>query len=313
MSSTVPSPAKTRAAVVSIVSNACLIAIKLAAGLLTGSVGVLSDAVHSLMDLIASAISFASVRKADAPADASHHYGHEKVEDLSAGAQALLLLGGGVVIAYEAIRRLVDGGHVSTIGVAIIVAGVAAVANGLVSGHLRRVARTTESPSLFATASDLRTDAIVSVGVCVSLVLVAATGAEWIDPVVGLIVSVAITRTGVRILIAAGRRLADEALPDDELRALHRVVDAFIGEEVVGVHDMRARHVGSHHQVDLHMQFARGTSLERAHFLSHQLQHAIVSELPGTTVLVHLEPEDRVRPDRIAAGTAESSEQVDGG
>lgn len=314
MSPAAPSSPKARAAIVSIISNASLIAIKLAAGLVTGSVGIISDAVHSLMDLIASAISFASVRKADAPADASHQFGHEKVEDLSAGAQALLLLAGGVFIAVEAIRRLIDGGRVTTIGAAIIVAAVAAAVNVLVSGHLRRVARSTESSSLLATASDLRTDAIVSVGVCVSLVLVAATGAEWIDPVVGLLVALAITRTGVRILIGAGRRLADEALPEEELATLHRVVDAFLGGEVVGVHDLRARHVGSHHQVDLHMQFVHGTSLERAHFVSHQLQDAIVAELPGTTVLVHLEPEDRVRPDRFApGGAAEGSEQVDGG
>ncbi len=133
----------------------------------------------------------------------------------------------------------------------------------------------------------------------VSLVVVKLTGAAWIDPLVGLLVAAAITRTGVRILIEASRRLADEALPADELAALQEVLDAFVGEEVVGYHDLRARHVGSNHQVDLHLQFASGTSLERAHYVSHQLQDAIIEHLPGTTVLVHLEPEDRVRPDRF--------------
>jgi divalent metal cation (Fe/Co/Zn/Cd) transporter len=130
-------------------------------------------------------------------------------------------------------------------------------------------------------------------------VVVKLTGAVWIDPAVGLLVSAAITRTGARILIEASRRLADEALPADELAALLQVVGLFVGQEVVGFHDLRARHVGSHHQVDLHLQFAAGTSLERAHYVSHQLQDAIVEQLPGTTVLVHLEPEDRVRPDRF--------------
>ena len=105
------SPLKTRAAIVSIASNSCLIVLKVAAGLITGSVGVLSDAVHSLMDLIASVIALASVRKADEPADASHRYGHEKLEDLSAGAQALLLIVGAAFIAIEAIRRLINGGQ----------------------------------------------------------------------------------------------------------------------------------------------------------------------------------------------------------
>ena len=292
-------PVKTRAAAVSVASNSCLIVLKVAAGLVTGSVGILSDAVHSLMDLIASLIAWASVRKADVPADASHRYGHEKLEDLAAGAQALLLLVGALFIAVEAVRRLINGGQVVSIGVGIAVTGAAAAVNLVVSTYLERTGRATGSNALHATAADLRTDAIVSLGVLVSLVLVKLTGAHWIDPVVGLVVAAAISRTGVRILIDASRRLADEALPADELAALQQVVASFVGDEVVGYHDLRARHVGSNHQVDLHLQFAAGTSLERAHYVSHQLQDAIVERLPGTTVLVHLEPEDRVRPDRF--------------
>ncbi len=291
---------KTRAALVGVGSNLCLIALKLAAGLITGSVGIISDAVHSLMDLIASIIALASVRKSDVPADASHRYGHEKLEDLAAGAQALLLLLGAAFIAVEAIRRLIDGGGVQRIGVGMIVAAAAAATNLLVSAYLRRAGRTTGSAALGANGADLQTDAFVSIGVLVSLTLVHFTHARWIDPAMGLIVAAAISTTGVRILNDATRRLADEALPPDELAALQEVVDGFISPEVVGVHDLRARHVGSNHQVDLHMQFADGTSLRRAHQLSHQVQDAIVQRLPGTTVLIHLEPEDRVRPDRFA-------------
>ncbi|HTU98734.1 MAG TPA: cation diffusion facilitator family transporter [Solirubrobacteraceae bacterium] len=290
---------KTRAAVVSIASNSCLIVLKVAAGLVTGSVGILSDAVHSLMDLIASVIAWASVRKADEPADASHRYGHEKLEDLAAGAQALLLLVGAVFIAVEAVRRLINGGTVGSIGIGIAVTGVAACVNLVVSSYLDRTGRATGSTALHANAADLRTDAIVSLGVLASLVVVKLTHAHWIDPAVGLIVAAAISRTGVKILIDASRRLVDEALPADELAALQQVVESFVGHEVVGYHDLRSRHVGSRHQVDLHLQFAAGTSLERAHYVSHQLQDAIVERLPDTTVLVHLEPEDRVRPDRF--------------
>ncbi|HEY6523438.1 MAG TPA: cation diffusion facilitator family transporter [Solirubrobacteraceae bacterium] len=290
---------KTRAAAVSIVSNSCLIVLKVAAGLITGSVGILSDAVHSLMDLIASLIAWASVRKADEPADASHRYGHEKLEDLAAGAQALLLLFGAAFIAVEAIRRLVNGGEVARLGVGIAVAGAAAAVNLVISTYLQRASLATRSNALRANAADLRTDALVSLAVMVSLVAVKITGDTWMDPVVGLVVAAAITRTGVRILIEASRRLADEALPADELAALKEVLDAFVGDEVVGYHDLRARHVGNNHQVDVHLQFASGTSLERAHYVSHQLQDAIIEHLPGTTVLVHLEPVDRVRPDRF--------------
>jgi cation diffusion facilitator family transporter len=291
---------KSRAAIVSIASNSTLIVLKLAAGILTGSVGLVSDAIHSLMDLIASVIAWASVRKSDIPADASHRYGHEKLEDLAAGAQALLLLIGAVFIAYEAVHRLIEGGDVKSVGVGMAVAGSASAINFVVSSYLKRTGAQTGSEALHANAADLRTDAIVSLGVLVSLALVDLTGAQWIDAVVGLLVAAAITVTGVRILNEALRRLADEALPPDELQSLQEVVNGFLSEEVVGVHDLRARHVGSHHQVDLHMQFADGTSLQRAHFLSHQLQDVIIERLPGTTVLVHLEPQDRVRPDRFA-------------
>jgi cation diffusion facilitator family transporter len=291
--------AKARAAIVSVVSNTGLIALKITAGLLTGSVGILSDAAHSLMDLIASVIAFASVRKSDEPPDATHRYGHEKLEDLAAGAQALLLLLGAAFIGFEAIRRLVDGGGVSHVGIGMIVAGLAAATNLFVSSHLATTGRTTGSAALHATAVDLRTDAFVSLGVLVSLALISLTSADWIDPMTGLVIAAAISTSGVRILLDAGRRLVDEALPADELAQLHTVVTSFLGDEVVGFHDLRARHVGSNHQVDLHLQFAAGTSLEQAHEISHELQDAIVAALPATTVLVHLEPQDRVRPDRF--------------
>jgi cation diffusion facilitator family transporter len=291
---------KSRAALMSIASNTGLIALKAIAGVLTGSVAILSDAIQSSMDLVASVITFFSVRKADAPPDASHRYGHEKVEDLSAGIEALLLLAGAAVIAFQAIRRLLDGGHVGQIGVGIVVTAVAATANVVVSTYLGRVARATESAALDADAAHLRTDALVSLGVLGSLILVTVTGAEWVDPAVGLIVAAVITVTGLRILIGSGRRLVDETLPEEELAAIREVVTGFLGGQVIGYHDLRARHAGNHHQVDLHLQFTADTSLQDAHLLSHRLQDAIVARLPATSVLVHLEPEDRVRADRFA-------------
>jgi cation diffusion facilitator family transporter len=293
------SSAKVRAALLAIGSNTLLIVLKLVAGALTGSVGILSDAVHSLMDLAASVLSFASVRKADEPADATHRFGHERLEDLSAGAQAILLLAGAVFVVYEGVHRLIHGGAVASAGVGIAVVAVAAAVNLVVSTMLIRTGRRAGSAALSATAADLRTDAFVSLGVLLALVAVKLTGLEWIDAVVGLLIGVAISTTGVRILSAAARRLADETLPPEELDRLEQVARSFVGSEVLGFHDLRARHVGSSHQVDLHLQFARGTTLERAHELSHQLQDAMVNELPGTTVLIHLEPADRVRTDRF--------------
>ncbi len=290
---------KARAAQLSVASNTALIAVKLIAGLITGSVAILSDAIQSIMDLVASVITLFSVRKAEQPADAMHRYGHEKLEDLSAAIEAMLLLAGAVVIAFEAIHRLVTGGRIGSIGVGIAVVAAAAAINVLVSAHLGRVARATGSPALQADGAHLRTDALVSIGVLLSLVLSTFTGAQWIDPVVGLLVAIAITVTGARILIGSGRRLVDESLPAEEMAIVESVAESFVHGAVAGFHDLRARHSGSSHQVDLHLQFRAGTSLEDAHAISHDLRDAVVDRLPNTTVLVHLEPEDRVRPDRF--------------
>lgn len=296
--STATSP-KRRAARLAIASNSFLIAIKLTAGLLTGSVGIISDAVHSLMDLVASVVSLLSVRKAEEPADATHRYGHEGVEDLAAGAQAILLLAGAIFVIFEGVHRLVVGGRVDSAGLGMVVVAVAAAINFVVSAVLRRTGRESDSPSLTATAADLSTDAIVSLGVLAALIAIKLTGLRWLDPAVGLIIGLAISSTGARILMAAGRRLAGETIAPEELERLHDVARSFIGPEVLGYHDLRARHIGSSHQVDLHMQFTEGTSLRRAHELSHRLQDAMTARLPGTTVLIHLEPEDRVRADRF--------------
>jgi cation diffusion facilitator family transporter len=290
---------KTRAAGLAIASNTVLIAIKLTAGIITGSVGILSDAVHSLMDLVASVISLFSVRQSDKPADYTHPYGHEGLEDLSAGAQAILLLAGAAFVIYEAISRLISGAQVESAGLGIAVVAIAAVVNIVVSTILMRTSRSLNSPALGATGADLRTDAAVSLGVLVALIIIKITGVTWLDPLVGLLIGLAISTTGIRILVSAVRRLSGETLPPEELAQLQSVIASFIGSEMIGYHDLRARHLGSSHQVDLHLQFAEGTSLRRAHEISHQVQDAMTGRLPGTTVLIHIEPEERVRPDRF--------------
>jgi cation diffusion facilitator family transporter len=290
---------KADAARLSVASNGGLILLKLVAGLVTGSVAILSDAIQSVMDLVASVITLFSVRQAELPPDAGHRYGHEKLEDLSAAVEALLLLAGAAVIAVQAIHRLIAGGSVDHVGLGLAVVAVAAVVNACVSRHLARVATETGSAALAADGAHLRTDAVVSVGVLLALVLTAATGAEWIDATVGLIVAAVIVVTALRILLSSGRRLIDESLPADEMAVLTDVVESFVGGAVVGYHDLRARHSGASHHVDLHLQFREGTTLREAHLVSHDLQDAVTSRLPNTSVLVHIEPADRVREDRF--------------
>lgn len=287
---------KTGAALLSVASNTVLIAAKLVAGLVTGSVAILTEAVHSAIDLSASVVAFFSLRKADEPADESHPYGHEKVENLAAAIEGMLILVGSGVIAIEAIRRLVNGGDVHHLGFGIVVVAGSIVVNVVVSGVLSRRARTYESPALEGDAAHLRTDAATSAAVLVGLVLVQVTGEDWLDAVVALLVAFAIVVTGVRILSRSTRVLVDEALPEDELRAIHETVTSFGPRGVAGYHRLRARRAGSRRHVDLHVQFRGGTTLEEAHRTAHELQDAIAERLNRADILIHLEPEDRVRP-----------------
>jgi cation diffusion facilitator family transporter len=287
---------RSRAAALSIVSNTALIALKVVAGVLTGSVAVLTEALHSGIDLLASLIAFFSVRRAEEPADAGHRYGHEKFENAAAAAEGMLILAGSAVIAFAAIRSLIEGPDLDHLGVGIAVVGFAAAVNLGVSSWLFRKGREMSSPALEGDAAHLRTDAYTSIGVLVGLALVSITGADWLDPVVALVIAAGIVVTGMRLTIGSLRVLVDEALPDDELAAIRESIEAFAGEGVVGYHQLRTRRAGARRYVDLHVQFRRGTSLEEAHHTAHALQDAIQVRLNGADVLIHLEPADRVRP-----------------
>ena len=289
-------PDKRRIAILSVISNSLLILLKVIGGTVTGSVALLTDAVHSSIDLIASTVSYLSVRKAEEPADESHRYGHEKVENLAAAIEGILILIGSAAIAFAAVRRLIDGGHDRTVGFGIAVIAVAIGVNLVVSAILGRAARQTESPALEGDATHLRTDALSSSAVLLALVLVQVTGDQWIDPVFALLVAVMIVVMGVRLLLRSGQVLVDQSLPTDEVAAIREIIARFAASGVVGYHELRTRRGGSRRYVDLHVQFRAGTSLEGAHRTAHELQDEIAAELHGADVLIHLEPEDRVRP-----------------
>jgi cation diffusion facilitator family transporter len=293
---------KQRAAALSIVSNSSLILLKLAAGTITGSVAILTEAVHSSIDLIASIVAFFSVRKADVPADEDHRYGHDKIENIAAAIEGVLILVGSAAIAFQAIRRLLSPSRLHSLGFGIAVVAVSMVVNLVVSGMLGRRARATESPALAGDAAHLRTDAFSSAAVLLGLALVQLTGATWIDPAVALAVAAVILSAGIRILRGEARALVDHALPPDEVDEIRRAIEAVGPEGVVGYHELRTRRAGSRRYVDLHVQFRAGTTLEDAHRTAHELQDLIGERLRGADVLIHLEPEDRVRPgDELAS------------
>ncbi len=288
-------PQKIRAVRVSIASTSILIALKIAAGAITGSIALITEAAHSAIDLVAAIVAYFGVRKADEPADESHPYGHEKIENLAAAIEGMLILVGAGVIIFESTRRLVDPPEVDSLGVGIAVIAFSVVANLVVSRYLYRQAAETDSPALEADGAHLRTDAATSAGVLVALILVQITGVDWLDPAVALVVAVAIVAAGIRILSRTSRVLVDEALPDDELEAIGAAIEGHGAAEVAGFHKLRARRAGSRRYIDLHVQFADGTSLRRAHEITHELQGEIAKKVRGADVLIHLEPESHDR------------------
>ncbi len=294
---------KSAAAALSIASNAVLIAIKLAAGAVTGSIAILTEAVHSLIDLVASVVAYVSVRKADEPADAEHPYGHEKVESLAATIEGLLILVGAAIIVYEATHRLVVGAQVETLGVGIAVMGFSVIANLAVSTVLARQSRVHDSPALEGDAAHLRADAVTSFGVLGGLVLVEVTGVDAFDAITALLVAAAIVIAGLRIVRRSSGVLVDEALPEREMDEIEAAIAASRTPEVAGYHKLRARRAGSRRYIDLHVQYRSGTSLERAHELAHLMRGRIEAAVPRAEVLIHVEPESSLRdPDHARSG-----------
>ena len=286
---------KSGAAALSIASNSILIALKLAAGAITGSIAIVTEAIHSMIDLVASVIAFISVRKADEPADEEHPYGHEKVENLAANIEGILILVGAAVIVYEASHRLAVGASVESLGVGIAVMGFSILANLVVSSVLYRQARVHESPALEGDAAHLRTDALTSAGVLFGLALVQLTGIDAFDSITALVVAAAIVSAGINIIRRSSGVLVDETLPDAEMDRIEQAIATARTPEVAGYHKLRARRAGNRRHIDFHVQYRSGTSLERAHELAHEMRDSIEAEIPQAEVLIHAEPETSYR------------------
>ncbi len=301
---------KQRSALLSVASNAVLIVLKVISGILTGSVAILTDAIHSSVDMIASVVALVSIRKAGEPADETHRYGHEKMENLAAAIEGVLILIGSAVIAFAAVRRLLGHGQTHTLGLGIAVVAISIVVNVIVSSSLSRSARATGSPALAGDALHLSTDAASSLAVLIALVLVDLTGAQWLDPVVALLVASGILVMGVRLAMRSGQVLVDQALPPDEVSAICTAIEPFAERGVVGYHALRTRQAGSQRYVDAHVQFRTGTSLEEAHRTAHELKDSIAAALGGADVLIHLEPADRVRPGQALVPAPEPDRQA---
>ena len=283
---------KVRTARLSIYSNSSLIALKVVAGIATGSVSVLAEAAHSGSDLVAAFIAYFSVRKADEPPDESHPFGHGKIENLSGLAEALLIFGAAAYIVYESIRKIHDiFGHGATVERtywAIGVMGISAIVNIIVSRRLSAVARETESMALEADAQHLSVDVYTSGAVVVGLTVAELSKVWLLDPILALLVAGLICGAAYRLSADAVTFLVDTGLPPGELEQLREVL--LHDPRVRSYHNLKTRRGGSHRYAEVHVLLADDLSFVEAHQFTEDLEDRLRATLPRLHVIIHSEP-----------------------
>lgn len=267
---------------------AAILALKFGAYAVTGSVGLLSDAAESVVNLVAAIVLLIAVGVSAAPPDYRHPYGHSKAEYLSSVLEAALILVAALYIGVTAVQRLLNPEPLERVAVGVTLAALAALINGGLALHLFRVARQTDSIALEANARHLLTDVWTSAGVIVGVGLVALTGWTRVDPLIALLVAANIVRTGVDVLSTSVSRLLDERLPDDEEA---RIIAALEGvTSVKGYHRLRTRRAGSARFAEVDVFVDEEMRVADAHEVARTVERAVKEALDGVEITVHIEP-----------------------
>ncbi len=282
-----------RFAYLSIAAALATVGLKLGAYYVTGSVGLLSDALESVVNLAGALMALAMLIVAARPPDEEHAYGHSKAEYFSSGFEGGLILVAAFAIIAAALPRLLNPQPLEQIGVGLIIAIVASAINLGVALVLGQAGKRYGSIALEADSHHLMTDVWTSVGVVVGVAAVMITGWYWLDPLVALLVASNIIRVGVRILKQSVQGLMDTALPDDELTVLQDVLRPY-EEQGVEFHALRTRQAARRRFVTMHVLVPGDWSVSRGHQLLEKIESDISAALPNTDVETHLEPKGEV-------------------
>lgn len=281
-----------RAAALAFTSNLGLMGLKLAVGILTGSVAVLSDAIDSAQDAVASTFVFLSIRVASQPADEEHPYGHGKAESIAAAGQAVLIAGGGGFIIFQAVRRFVDRGVDISTTPGLIAMGITAAVNVGVLLYVSRAARITSSVALRADTRHLWTNIAQAAAVLLALTLVATTGHTIFDPVVALALALYLLWTAGQVFMSSLGEIMDVRLPPEDEAAIEACIAECRDDGVRGFRRLRTRKAGRQRYVEFQMLVDPERSVESAHELCDTLEAAIRDRLDGAVVTIHVEPHD---------------------
>jgi cation diffusion facilitator family transporter len=277
---------KIRTARLSIFSNCSLIVMKLLAGIFSGSVSIISEAIHSGMDLLASVIAFLSVRMSDTPPDREHPYGHGKVENISGVIEAILIFFAAGWIIYEAIHKIMHPAPIENIEIGAAVMAVSGFINFLVSRRLYKVARETDSIALEADALHLKTDVYTSAGVAGGLLLIWITGWKFLDPIVAISVALLILKESYSLLKNAYSPLLDTSLSAGE----NKVIADVISHKGLSFHNLRSRKAGQYRFADVHLELPETMVLKDVHRICDEIETEIKSQISHIEIQIHVEP-----------------------
>lgn len=280
---------KTSIARLSIASNLTLVILKLSVGVMIGSVSVISEAIHSGIDLVAAVIAYFSVKTSSQPPDNNHAFGHGKIENISGTVEAVLIFIAAGLIILEAYKKLTVGVEIEDVSLGIAIMLLSAIVNFFVSGMLMKTAKKTESIALEADAWHLRTDVLTSLGIFGGLVAIKLTGIAILDPILAILVALFILKAAVELTIRSVRDLLDAKLPEEEEKDIEGII-ANHAAEYVSFHELRTRKSGSDRFVDLHLVVSKGLTVEVSHGLADRIEAAIRERFPRASVMIHVEP-----------------------
>lgn len=296
----------------SIAAAVVTIALKSGAYLLTGSVGLLSDALESVVNLGAAILALIALTVAARPADEKHHFGHGKAEYFSAGAEGIMIIGAAALIVISAVERLLNPRELQALDLGLLITLLATAINGGVGFAILGAGRRHRSITLVADGKHLLTDVWTSVGVLVGVGLVALTAWQPLDSIVAIAVAVNICWTGIGLIRHSSRGLMDHAIPASDARPVHEALAAFLASNAgagVDVHGVQMREAGRDRFVSMHVLVPGEWSVARGHDLAEELEAAVQQALPGAIVHTHLEPTEDPRSYGDVAGFAVSDPQ----
>ena len=275
----------------SILAALITIAMKGTAYALTGSVGLFSDALESLVNLFAAVAAYVALWYSARPADPGHTYGHEKIEYLSSGLEGVLIVVAGLATAGYAVRRLIFPGPLEDLEIGVLIALAASGVNFFVARVLLRAGRKHRSIVLEADGKHLMSDVVTSVGVVAGLGLVLVTGWKPLDPLLAIAVGLNIMWTGGELIRRAFDGLMDHAIPTAEQDAIRETIRAHLPAGA-DFHGLRTRQAGASRFIEFHLLVDGDSTVREAHHVAHRIEEAIAAALPGLHVVIHVEPVD---------------------